>query len=453
MAITVGDAVMKLGLDSTQFDQSMSTLQTKVTSGFQKLQQNIVPISAGMAAIGAVGLKMADTARQMNAQLGQTGLTMGKTTAEMRKLALETTNVTFPLKSVLATFDLLARAGIRDETTLKAAANAFDALADATGSSAETLADQLIPAYKLFGLELPKTAAEMDKFTWLTRNSTIDISDFATSMTYVARSGNSLGLTLEDMIATMKALEDKGISGSAATMTFRTAITEAENSGKGLNEVLGLSQTAIDGYKKALADATGITDANAAMLNSQYGIMDKLKQKWEELSLSVGSFIIPVESVMAGMTALSTLILALNVLHLPKLIGLLGGAGSAGLFGVFGLVAAAAAVLFNTIFKYWDDLDKRIQRILAWTTLPGFIQYLRKGYTEGGAMPEWPEMPSEFMEGAAGRLAGATAGAGTSANVTNLKLDIENFYGDEESKAALARYLEEELAKLQRLGG
>ncbi len=455
MAISVGDAVLKLGLDSSGFDKSIAEVQTKTSSAFQKLQKNIVPVTAGMAAVGAAGLKMIDTAREMNAQLAVTGLTIGKTEAEMRKLALETTNVTFPLKSVLNTFDLLVRAGVKTDWELKAVANAFDALADATGSSAEVVAEQLIPAYKLFGIELPKTSQEMDKFTWLTRNTTVDVSDFAAAMTYVAREGNTMGLELEDMVAIMAALEAKGVTGAAATMTFRTAITEAAKENKSLNDVLGISQEEIEKYKLQLDSATGITDDFAKAANTQYGIMDDLKQKWDELALVAGSFLTPLEPVLTGMTALSTVILALNVLRIPKLIALLGGAG---LLGTLGAVAAALTGIYLAFDKFWDRMGQPLAMLLGLAIPgPGLAAFLKHGGWPTGLLPggettpAWPEVPSEFMEGTASKLAGIPTAAG--ANVTSLNLAIENFYGDEESKAALARYLEEELAKLQRLGG
>ena len=132
-------------------------------------------LGGAMTAVGAAGLVMVNASKELNAQLGQTGITLGVSTKEMRDLALATTDVTFPLESVTATFDLLARAGVRSTSEMQGAAKAFDALADATGSDAEVMAQMLIPVFRAFGLELPTTAEGMDKFTWLTKNTTIDL--------------------------------------------------------------------------------------------------------------------------------------------------------------------------------------------------------------------------------------------------------------------------------------
>jgi hypothetical protein len=241
-----------------------------------------------------------------------TATTLGISTEEIRNLALATTNVTFPLESVKNTFDLLTKAGVRDTEMLKESATAFDTLGDATGNSAEVVADILVPALKSFGEQLPRNASDLDKFTWLTKNTTVELSEFGSVMSYVAAYGKDLDLTSNDLIATLAALEAQGISGSAATKVFRTAITEATREGKSLNEVLGITQAEIDGYKSKLGDASGVTQDYADVANTQYTIMDKIKQKWSELTLQAGSFLTPLEPILAAMTALGPAMIFLS---------------------------------------------------------------------------------------------------------------------------------------------
>jgi len=131
-------------------------------------------------------------------------------------------------------------------------------------------------------------------------------------MQYVAAYGRELNLSLEDMVAIMAALETKGITGSATTRVFRTAISQAASGVVSLNEALGLSQTEIDAYKTQLEGATGITQEYADIANSQYGIMDKLKQKWQELTLRIGSFLEPLEPILAAMTALGPAMIVMS---------------------------------------------------------------------------------------------------------------------------------------------
>lgn len=407
MSISIGDAILKMGIDKADFDNAMKSMDEHIKSSMEKLQTGLKIGGAAFTAFGAAGLKMVSTARELNAQLGQTALTMGVSTAEMRDLALSVTNVTFPLESVTKTFDLLSRAGVKNTEDMKASANAFDALADATGSSAEVVAETLIPAFKVFGLELPKSAEEMDRFTWLTKNTTVDLSDFGSAMNYVALYGKDLGVTIDDMVAIMAALEAKGITGSAATRAFRSAVTEATNEGKSLNEVLGISQEEIDGYKTKMGEASGITQKYAAVANEQYGIMDKVKQKFQEISLAAGSFLTPLEPILGAMTALGPVMLFFSTsagtaavktaAHTAALIAhgvavaatkvaigaataaqwLWNAAMSANPIGLIIIAIAALIAAIVLIAKNWDTI--REKTVEVWNAIVGFLKGIWNG--------------------------------------------------------------------------
>ena len=312
MGISIGDALLKLGVDKTEFDKSISQAGDHVKSSMEKMQTQLRVVGAAFTAMGVAGLKMAHDTREINATLGSTAITVGVTTKEMRALTLATTNVTFPIKSVAATFDILARAGMRNTDEMKAAANAFDALADATGSSAEVMAGILIPALKAMGEDIPQTSAELDKFTWLTKNTTTELSEFGSVMDYVAMYGADLNVTLDDMIAIMAVLESKGKGGATATRLFRTAVTQAADGSITLNEALGITTEEIEKYRTEINAATGLTDKHAAAMNEQYGFMDKLKQKLSEFTFQVGSFLTPFESMFAGITALGPVMMFLS---------------------------------------------------------------------------------------------------------------------------------------------
>jgi len=269
-------------------------------------------VGIAFTAAGAAGLKMVADARKVNAQLGQTAITIGSTTAELRGMVLAITDVTFGVKSVTATFELLARAGVKDTEIMKKSALAFDALADATGSSAEVLAEMLIPAYKMFGEELPTTAAEMDKWTWLVKSTTINLTELGGVMGYVAAYGQDLNLTSQDLIVVMKALSEQGMSAADVTRLLRTAINQAEGDVRKLYEILGVTTAEISRYSEELTGTTGITREYADEANKQFGIMDKVKQKFDELTLSAGSFLTPLEPILALMTALGPVMIFLS---------------------------------------------------------------------------------------------------------------------------------------------
>ncbi len=101
MAISIGDAVLKLGVDTRGFDKSLQNSQRQVQSAMQKMQKSLMIAGAAFTAVGAAGLKLVDSARKINAQLGVTALNLKVTIKTMRDLALATTNVTFPLDELV----------------------------------------------------------------------------------------------------------------------------------------------------------------------------------------------------------------------------------------------------------------------------------------------------------------------------------------------------------------
>jgi hypothetical protein len=393
-------------------DQASKELEG-VTKTIDKLSGQLKVVGAAMTAVGVAGLKMVADAKELNAALAQTGITVGMTTNEMRAIAMGLTDVSSPLKEVTATLEVLARAGIRGEEQLKATAKAFDALGDATGAAANEVAATLIPAFKTFGMEIPSSAGDLDKFTWLVKNTSVDLSDFASAMNYVAREGGDLGVTLNDMIAIMAVLESRGITGTAATMTFRQAVTEAANTGKSLNDVLGITSEQLAEYNQKIGeDAVGATKKYADAANTQYSLMDKLKQKFEELGLAAGSLLEPLEPILGVMTALgpamiffstasgkavitTTALIAKLVAQAAVLVATkvatvaatvaqwaLNVAMSANPIGLIILAVAGLVAGIIALVKHWDDVKAALSKVWDWmkTAFQTVVDFFKKAW-------------------------------------------------------------------------
>lgn len=313
MAIKVGDAVLKITGDTKDLDRALQNSQNKVQSAMQKMQKSLRITGIAFTALGAAGLKMVDSARKMNAQLGVTALNLGVTTKEMRDLALETTNVTFPLKEVLSSFDLLARAGIKDTEVLKATAMAFDTLGDALGRGASQVTEAMVPAMKTFRLSAEEIASKTDIMTYMVRNSTASLDDFNTMVGYTDQEMVAAGFTIDDMAAAMMYMSDNGVEpGRVMLREWMKAVTRSKEEGIAMTEALGMTSAELETYRDKLDGATGMTQKYAEEANKQYGFMDRVKQKFEELTLVAGSFLTPLEPILAAMTALGPIMILLS---------------------------------------------------------------------------------------------------------------------------------------------
>jgi len=337
---------------------------------------------AAATAIGGATVLLTDSARKTNAALGVTALSLGATGAEMRELALSTTNVTFPIEEVTATFDLLARAGMRNQEEIAATATAFDTLGDAIGLPASQVTSTLIPAFNAFNIPLENAADHTDAFTHLVRNTTVDLGDFSTTMKYLTPDLDALGLGLNDTVAIMEALADKGIQGSAATRQFRTAVTAADGDLSELYASLGITADEVGHYCDAVDAAEGMTQAFADAANEQYGRVDKLKQSWEEWTLRLGSALGPLEDVgaalavggplMMGLGGLSNLLPVLSTIHIPALGGALTTLAMNPVVLIVGGIVLAAFALwelekrFGLVSKAVDFISGRLDYFASW---------------------------------------------------------------------------------------
>jgi phage-related protein len=170
----------------------------------------------------------------------------------------------------------------------------------------------MIPAFNAFGIELQDAGNYTDMITHLMRNTTISMGDFSSTIDRLSPDIGAMGLTMEQTVAVLEALADKGIQGSAATREFRTAVSAAKGDQTAFLAALGLTADQLGPYQKELEGATGMTTKYADAANKQYTILDKLKQSWSEISLQVGSALTPFEGVFAVMTALGPVMMGIG---------------------------------------------------------------------------------------------------------------------------------------------
>lgn len=264
---------------------------------------------AVFTAVGVAGLKMVSDARQVNATLASTAITLGTTSQKLREITLATTNAGFTVADIAKTFDVLVRSGVRNTEELQKSAEAFDALADATGGEADTVASQLIPVFKLFGIELPQTSAELDKFTWLAKNTSITIDEFASAMTRLAPEMKASGTSIDDAQMALAILSERGIIGRAAISELNDAVMRSIENHTTLATEIRATAAEMNSYETSIKEATGLTDKHAAAMETQITFMDKVKQKFSEITLAASGFLTPLEPILALMTALGPILL------------------------------------------------------------------------------------------------------------------------------------------------
>lgn len=367
---SLGKLFVEIGADTSALDAGIDGAEKQVKGLGSKLAGSGKVIGAGMTVAGAGMMVLTDSSMKTNAALGVTAIQLGATKEEIRDLALETSNVTFPLDEVTMTFDLLTRAGMRNEEQIAASATVFDTLGDAIGLPASEITGTLIPAFNAFDISLEDAGEHTDALTYMVRNSTVELSDFGTGMNYLAADIDTLGLSMDEYIGMLMAMEAKGIKGSAATRELRSAVSASEGDMSKLYETLGLTNEEVGVHVDAIKGATGMTQEYADAQNEQFTTMDKLKHAVSEATLQYGSFLEPLEALGPAMTTLGPLMIAassMNWAHAASAWGMI-----APYLAVIAPVLAVVAVLyilekkFGVVTKTIDTAKVVFSTLVDW---------------------------------------------------------------------------------------
>ena len=339
---------------------------------------------AAMTGVGVGMIALTDSSKKTNAVIMQTSLQLGTSAEEMRELTLATANVTFPIEEVTASFDLLTRAGMTNKDEIATTATAFDTLGDAIGMNASEVTDIMIPAFNAFGLELADAGDYTDIFTHLSRNTTVELADFSSMVNYLAADLGTMDLTMQDSVAVMEALADKGIKGSAATREFRTAVSGADGDVDLFYDALGLTKDEVGEYSDKISDSTGITDDFAEAANTQYGVMDDVKHGLSELTLKYGSMLEPLDAMGPAMSAMGPIMMAASSMNFGMVTPLLAHAGAAwaSIAPYLAIILPIIAVIaiFYILEKKFGVVTKIVE--IAKETFGKLVDFLKGGFTD-----------------------------------------------------------------------
>lgn len=339
---------------------------------------------AAMTGIGVGMIALTDSAKKTNATIRVTALQLGVTTEEMRELTLATTNVTFPIEEVTASFDLLTRAGMTNKDEIAATATAYDTLGDAIGKTASEVTGPMVTAMKTFGLEMIEGANYTDKMTYLLRNTTLEMDNFSSIIAKISPDIVEMGLTMDDTIALLGLMEGSGLSGAVATLEFQKALGAAKKSGEPLNEVLGFTSKQMDEYKIKLEGATGMTEEYAAVANTQYGTMDKLKHSVSELTLKYGSMLEPLDAMGPAMTTLGPIMIMASSMNFGMVAPLMAHAAAAlAAIAPYLLIIApivAVIAIFYVLEKKFGVVTAVVE--IAKETFGNLVDFLKGGFTD-----------------------------------------------------------------------
>lgn len=290
-----------------------------------------VAAGAAIAGLGATITGVVQDTQDLRTSLNETAVDMDITGDEANALARDIADVTFPVEDATATMASLSDQGVETEEDMREIAGAADLIADATGTSAESVAENLGPAMRALGDDLEDMEEVADAVTLAVQNSTLETEDFAGVIERSSEELQEMNVDTEEAAGLIAAYaEETGKSGRQLRRDFSRAMREADGDMKAFMESTGLSEEQLAEFDEELAEGGNIAEEYAGAQNETITTMDRLQHGFDEARLAAGGMLGPVEAAgpaLMGLGGTLSTVSAINFgMVIPSLTGVVAAA-------------------------------------------------------------------------------------------------------------------------------
>ena len=207
-SLSIGEGIIKVG--------------DKISSVGDTLTRNVtLPITAIGVAAAKVGMDFDSQMSRVKAISGSTGEEFKQLHDQALQLGKDTA---FSAKAAAGGMENLAAAGFNTQETMAAMPGLLD-LAAASGESLATSSDIAASTLRGFGLEASQAGHVADVLAKNANATNAAVADTGEAMKYVAPVARAMGLSLEEVTASIGEMANAGIKGSQAGTTLRSALT------------------------------------------------------------------------------------------------------------------------------------------------------------------------------------------------------------------------------------
>ena len=410
---SLGDLIIKLGVNSKEFDKGLGNSMRKLNQfgkSTKKLGKQLsTSLTLPLAGVGAVSFKLA---ADFEASMAKVKAVSGATASEFQALeknALDLGSSTKFTASEVSSLQLeFSKLGFSADEITKVTESTL-ALAQATGSDLAVSAEVAGATLRGFGLDASETQRVTDVMAASFSSTALDMGSFKDSMKFVAPVAKAAGLSIEETTAMLGALANNGIKGSQAGTALRRIISDLGSTGgnvaeaikglaaQGLNladakdEVGRSSQSALlilaentgvtDELTASLGDATGTASEMAGIMDSTAeGSLAKMRSALEGAAIVIGKSLAPLvvklaafisdvatkfsnlsEGTQGTIIKIGALVAGIGplLMIIPTLVSAIGTIRLAlsAMMGPMGLVVAGITALAMAFIDFGDDVD------------------------------------------------------------------------------------------------
>lgn len=280
---------------------SVEDFESTTGSAASFLDQHWMKIAAGAATASAAMEGFARTQAPLVESSARLGASIGEDAGAMRDLALQTSNVTFPLDDVYSLMETGRSQGLKAGGQLQEYATFWDTVGDATGESAVELGKSGA-ALRAVGVEAGNEGEAIAALGFIHQETSGNVSEF---LNFIDRTGPELrkvGADVDDAAAVMGVLEHElGMTGRTARSEFRQALNESDGTLAGMLDTLGVSTEQFDKYRGVVDESSGVIQRNADIHAESYTPIQRLQHAASELMHRYSGLTKAAGTVAAGL--------------------------------------------------------------------------------------------------------------------------------------------------------
>jgi len=280
MASVLGDLILRVKGDASGATDAMG----EAKGGIGGLIDPATAAKGALMGIGA-GLKLAgERMVPFNQAISRTAQITGESKDELHDMASELTDVTFPLEDVTRGMEMLAERGVTSRQEMERLLPTIDDMADALDmdyAQALEKADTFMRANGQSMEEFDDASAEM-LFTIETLTD-----DGMNALTRAVRQSDEsledLGMSGDELATVMVGLSRNTVNSREASQELREALDEAGGDADKFRELIEGTTGSLDQYDEDVNRVSGSMDEMAEINNENITLMDRLKQRADEL--------------------------------------------------------------------------------------------------------------------------------------------------------------------------
>ena len=255
---------------------------------------SLMYLSGQMSTLGTKAEESTENLNDMLIQMDQVATMAGTTDGEMRGLITNISNETFSNEEATMYTKNLVQMGVATENLGEAATN-IDRINDAFGMGAQTT-NSLVTELSVLGVDMNNVSDSFNALAYANSNTKGGMENFYAFLRKYDAELNTLGYDTDQAAIIISAATQKYGGGRAALTGLSTALKEAGNDTRALEQALDLKSGALDhasqetsSYEGQLMQLANEEMEHKTILDRMGAWVDDLKVKYAGLFTAVGS--------------------------------------------------------------------------------------------------------------------------------------------------------------------